>query len=1047
MKRIYLLILILSFPFALSAQQRTISGKVTDKVDGTSLPGVSVFFNTSAGRQPGVSTNTNGEYTLSIPTNATELVFVFVGMETITETISGRSIINVSMGSSQAALDEVIVIGYGTAVKSTLTGSISTISNKEIQTATHTSLAQKLQGKVTGLNIRQNSGQPGSFDNAINIRGFGTPMFVIDGIIRNDAGAFQRINPDDIENISVLKDASAAVYGIGAANGVIIVTTKQGNRNKTSFAYNTVSGITKPTDVPVMSTTAQYAQMRNDANIYGPGAGTPYYTRDELQKYLDGNLPGYTNINWYDATMKDHALQTQHNLSVNGGGEKVLYYVGMEYAKDGGLLKSNDMDYNRVNLRSNLTAELTKNLRARVLISGRFDKQSQPGDNFFNIFKTTRVTLPTERPFANDNPLYPGFVSSGFQTPTVLADRDLSGYTEVENRAIQTQAELRFAVPWVKNLFITGTGSFDTGNTMNKNLFKGFTTYTYTPATDTYNPLNQRADQNINSRIDVGNNYTIRLSADYKTTINQKHDISATVVAEQIKGWSRWQSARRYYGDFYTSDQIQFGGQSNLQNDGQDDVNSRISYISRLTYAFSQKYLLEGAFNYNGSYRYHPDSRFGFFPVVSAGWRASEEKFIKNKIPAITNLKIRGSYGVIGSDEGAPFQYLPGFTFGGVSSWEFSNNNLSNGLASPAITNTQLTWSTNHMADIGFDLTLWNGKLDIVADVYNRERKGLLARRNISLPNTFGGTLPQENLNSTRQAGIEFEVGHTHTVNEFKYNVRGNFNFSRSMTRYQERAPFQSQLDQWLNGEANRWGNRQEGYIVTGQFQNKEEVYQGPVYGGALGGVRELPGDYKYQDVNNDGIINVEDSRTPQSYGAIPMFNYGATLGAQWKGFDANMLFQGASGYTMRFNETYGEMMAFRGNLPAYFFDRWRQEDPYNMNSPWVAGEWPATRFNGDVGMLYAESSVWRRNSSFVRLKSVELGYTFNSGLLTKIGVQRLRVYGNAFNLMTWAKDPFMKQFDPERSNGAPSNNPNAPAQGYTYPLSKNYNFGLSVGF
>ena len=1047
MKRIYLLIMILTFPFALVAQQRSVSGKVTDKADGASLPGVSVFFNTSAGRQPGVSTNGNGEYTLSIPANATELVFVFVGMETLTEPITGRSTINVSLASSQSALDEVVVVGYGTAAKSTLTGSVSTISNKEIQTATHSSLAQKLQGKVTGLNIRQNSGQPGAFDNTINIRGFGTPMFVIDGIIRNDAGAFQRLNPDDIENISVLKDASAAVYGIGAANGVIIVTTKQGNRTKTSFAYNTVTGITKPTDVPVMATTAQYAQMRNDANIYGPGAGVPYYTKAELQKYLEGTLPGYTNVNWYDAVMKDQAIQTQHNLSVNGGSEKTLFYVGMEYAKDGGLLRSNDMDYNRVNLRSNLTADLTKNLRARVLISGRYDKQSQPGDNFFNIFKTTRVTLPTERPFANDNPLYPGFVSSGFQTPTVLADRDLSGYTEVENRAIQTQAELRYAVPGVKNLFVTGTGSFDTGNSMNKNLFKGFTTYTYTPATDVYNPLIQRADQNINTRTDVGNNYTLRLSADYKTTINQKHDISATVVAEQIKGWSRWQSARRYYGDFYTSDQIQFAGQSNLQNDGQDDVNSRISYISRLTYAFSQKYLIEGAFNYNGSYRYHPDRRFGFFPVVSAGWRASEEKFIKNKIPAITNLKIRGSYGVIGSDEGAPFQYLPGFTFGGVSSWEFSNNNLSNGLASPAITNSLLTWSTNHMADIGFDLNLWNGKLEIVADVYNRERKGLLARRNISLPNTFGGTLPEENLNSTRQAGIEFEVGHTHTVNEFRYNVRGNFNFSRSMTRYVERAPFQSQRDQWLNGEADRWGNRQTGYIVNGQFQSKEEVYQGPVYGGALGGTRELPGDYKYQDVNNDGIINDEDSRTPLYYGAIPMFNYGATLGAQWKGFDANMLFQGASGYTMRFNETYGEMMAFRGNLPAYFYDRWHQEDPYNMNSAWIPGEWPATRLNGDVGMLYAESSVWRRNSSFVRLKSVELGYTFNASLLTKIGVQRLRVYANAFNLFTWAKDPFMKQFDPERSNGAPANNPNQAAQGYTYPLSKNYNFGLSVGF
>ncbi|MBD3629124.1 SusC/RagA family TonB-linked outer membrane protein, partial [Cyclobacterium sp.] len=769
MKRIYAITLIFLFPLCLAAQDREIKGTVTDVADGSTLPGVNIIAISDGEQVGGTITDIDGNYSIGVSDNANQLTFVFIGMETVTEEIGSRTTINVALASNQEELDEFIVVGYGFAEKATLTGAVSSIENKEIQTATHSSLAQKLQGKVAGLNIRQNSGQPGSFDNSINIRGFGTPMFVIDGIIRNDPGAFQRINPDDIESISVLKDASAAVYGIGAANGVVIVTTKQGNRGKTSFTYNAVTGITRPTDVPQMASTAQYAQMRNDANIYGPGAGIPYYTQDELQKYLDGTLPGYTNVDWYDATMKDQAVQTQHNLSASGGGEKVLYYFGMEYVKDGGLLRSGDMDYNRVNLRSNITADLTKNLRARVMISGRYDKQSQPGDNFFNIFKTTRVTLPTERPFANDNPQYPGFVSSGFQTPTVLADRDLSGYTEVENRAIQTMAELRFAVPFVKDLFITGTGSFDTGNTMNKNLYKGFTTYTYTPATDTYNPLVQRADQNINARTDVGNTYTLRLSADYKTRIGPKHDISGTLVAEQIKGWSRWQFARRYYGDFYTSDQIRFAGQTNLQNDGQDNENSRISYIGRVNYGFSQKYLIEGAFNYNGSYRYHPDRRFGFFPVVSVGWRISEENFILNNFPAVNELKLRGSYGVIGSDEGAPFQYLPGFTFGGVSTWEFSNNNLTNGLASPAITNSLLTWSTNHLSDIGFDLTMWNGKLEVVADFYNRERKGQLARRNISLPNTFGGTLPEENLNSSRQVGFEFALGHTNTINDFPY--------------------------------------------------------------------------------------------------------------------------------------------------------------------------------------------------------------------------------------------------------------------------------------
>lgn len=1041
------ILLMIVLPLYVNAQSRVIQGKVTDAENGDVLPGASVIVNSDTGQEAGVITDVNGQYSIEVSAKAINIVFHFIGKTAVTEAIGNRSVIDVELASSGDNLEEIVVVGYSTATRQTLTGSVSTVSNKEIQTATHSSLAQKLQGKVAGLNIRQNSGQPGAFDNAINIRGFGTPMFVIDGIIRNDAGAFQRLNPEDIESISVLKDASAAVFGIGAANGVIIVTTKQGSRGKTAFTYNAVMGLTRPTDVPAMATTAQYAQMRNDAEIYGPGAGNPYYTQEEMQRFMEGRLPGYTNVNWYDAVMKDQATQMQHNLSASGGGEKSLYYVGMEYVKDNGLLKSNDMDYHRFNLRSNLTADLTDRLRLRVMLAGRYDKQTQPGDSFFNIYKTTFVTLPTERPFANDNPQYPGFVSSGFQNPVVLSDRGLSGYTEVENRAVQTQMELRLAVPYVENLFVTAMGSYDTGNTMSKNLYKGFTTYTYTPATETYNPLFQRADQNINARTDVGNTYTLRLSADYKKKIGQRHDIGVTMVAEQIKNWGRWQSARRFYGDFYTNDQIRFAGQTNLENGGEDYINSRISYIGRLTYAFSQKYLLEGAFNYNGSFRYHPDRRFGFFPVVSAGWRISEENFLKDNVPAITNLKLRGSFGVIGSDEGAPFQYLPGFTFGGRSTWEFTNGNLSNGLASPEITNNFLTWSTNHMANIGFEMTLWNGLADFVVDAYNRERRGLLARRNVSLPNTFGGTLPEENLNSNRVAGIEFELGHRHTINELRYSVRGNFNFNRFMNLYVERAPFQSQWDRWLHETSNRWDNRMTGYIVDGQFQSREEVFHGPVYGGSLGGIRELPGDYRYVDVNNDGIINGEDARTPLFFGGTPLFNYGATINLEWKGFDSNILFQGAGGYTMRFNEIFGEMFAFRGNLPEYFYDRWHQADPYEPSSPWVAGEWPAARFIGDVGMLYAESEVWRRNASFLRLKSVELGYTFNPNLLKAVGVERLRVYFNAFNLLTFTKDPFMKQFDPERSNGAPANNPNQSAQGYTYPLSKNYNLGLSLSF
>lgn len=1043
MRKLIYLWLTLLIPTIIFAQQRTITGKVTD-ASGAPLSGVSITVSGEADTRNGTTTDQTGSYTFRVANNVSDLVYSFIGKKTVTEPIQGRTVINISMTDGDDQMADVVVVGYGTKKKEALTGAISSITSKEIQTSTNPSLAQKLQGKVAGLNIRQNSGQPGSFDNNINIRGFGSPLYVIDGIIRNDAGAFQKINPADIESVTILKDASAAVYGIGAANGVIIVTTKQGTRGKPVFNYSAVVGITSPTSVPKMATAAQFAQLRSNADYYL--TGTPRYTKEELQKYLDGTLAGYTNVDWYDAVMKKTAIQNQHNLSVSGGNERVMYYVGVEYLKDGGLLKSGDMRYDRVNLRSNLTADLTSNLRAKIFLTGRYDKQMQPGENFFNIFKTTRVTSPLEHPYANDNPLYPGFVSSGFENPVILAERDLSGYTENEGRAIQSMMELRWSVPYVKNLSLAVTGAFDTDNPMSKNLFKGFNAYTYVPATNAYNAAFRR-DQAITTGFNNNNTYTLRASADYKITIADAHEISATAVAEQIKGWGRAESAKRYYGSFYTLDQIQFAPVDRTETGGSDYRNSRLSYIGRLSYGYKQKYFLDGAFNYQGSYRYNPNGgRWGLFPVLSAAWKISEEGFIKNNVDAITSLKIRGSYGILGTDQGDPWQYLPGILLGGNGNWEYSNGNVSNGLPSPVIVNPDITWSENRHTDIGIDVVLWNGLISLTADVYNRDNSRQLVRRNVALPNTFGGTLPEENLNSSRNRGIDIEFGHRGEFGDFRYSVTGIFNYNRVMTRHQERAPFQSQRDRWLNGNENRWGNRQTGYILAGQFQNQDEIWNGPVYGGSAGGIRELPGDFKYADVNGDGIINDDDARTPYAWGPTPLFNYGATLNAQYKGFDVNILFQGAGGYTMRFNEVYGEMFAFGGNLPQYFNDSWKQADIYTPKSAWMPGAWPVARANNNVGMLYAESEAWRRNSSYVRLKNVELGYTFNALVLQKLGIQTLRVYGNAFNLLTFAKDPFMEQFDPEKSNGSAAGDA-AASQGFTYPLSKNYNFGVSISF
>jgi len=1043
-KDLLLFLAVLAFPLCSIGQQRTITGKVTDAATNLPLEGVNISVAEPSGFRLITSTNSDGEFTISISDEIEELLFAYIGKKTVTEPITGKNSIQIALEDDQSELDEIVVVGYGTATKQTLTGAISSINSAEIQTATATSLAQKLQGKVAGLNIRQQSGQPGQFDNAIQIRGFGDPMYVIDGIIRNDAGAFQRLNPEDIESVSVLKDASAAIYGIGAANGVVIVTTKQGSASKTSFNYSVVTGIAAPTNRVRAANAAEFTTMLNEAALYSnPGRlSTPAFTKEELQKWQDGTLPGYTGTDWWDLTMKDFSTQTQHNLSANGGSEKVTYYVGLEYVKDNGMLKSNDIGYDRANLRANLTAKLTNSLRIRVNIAGMYDKAYAPGESYQQISRNTIVTLPIEYPFANGNPLYPAITNLGV-TPLTASQREMTGFNEDERRNLQTSLELKYEVPFVKNLVLTGTGSYDLNNFLNKNLRKGFYTYRYDADNDEYIRRFERPDQNIFNLADVVNTYMLRAAADYQITLGLKHDIKAMLVAEQYKGWNRMMNGRRFFGDFYTNDQLRFGLEANQTTYGEENVNSRISYIGRINYAFDQKYLIDAAFNYNGSFRYHPNNRFGFFPVVSGAWRVSEENFIKDNVPAVSELKLRASYGVLGTDAGItdPFQHIAGFTFGGNSFWEFTNGTQLSGLGSPAIVNTTMTWSTNHTTDIGFDLSLWGGLLDVTADVYSRERRGLVATRAVALPNTFGAALPQENLNSDRQAGFELVLGHRNTINGFSYQFSGNMNWARTMGRHEERAPFQSQRDRWLNSFENRWTNFQRGYQTDGQFTSFEEINSAPLQ--SFSSIRELPGDYRFKDMNNDGIINEEDAMLPYTFGTTPIFNYGMMINLGWKGFDATLLLQGASRYTVRYTETLAEWFWFSGGLPAYFMDRWHQEDPYDPNSQWIAGEWPAPRPNGTQTMqLQSESNLWRRNAAYMRLKNVEMGYTFKPELLQAIGVQRLRIYTNAFNLLTFTADPLVKNLDPEKTAG-----PGTATYGHNYPLTKNYNIGINVTF
>ena len=1021
------------------AQKSLVTGTVVDETN-MPLPGVSVSIK---GTTTGVETDFDGKFSINIPsTGEVILVFNYLGYATQEINAEGKSTINVSMAPSVDSLDEIVVVGYGTQKKASLTASVSVISNEEIQTTTNVSVAQKLTGKISGVQIRQQSGQPGDFDNNINIRGFGEPIYVIDGIRRGGSRDFQQLNADDIESISVLKDASASIYGLGAQNGVILVTTKKGKKNsKTTFNYNTVFSMVEPTDVPRMASAAEYVQMWNDTQLFIPGgSGVPFYSQEEVQNWIAGG-PGYESTDWDKLVLKNATSTVQHNFSASGGNEKTNYFMSFGYVEEDGLLKSNDMGYRRYNFRTNLSTELAKNLRGSVLISGRWDKRWEPGSNFFNIFKGTRVALPTESVYANNNPDYLGVISGTVLNPVALMERNITGYNDRYTRQLTSQLSLEYDVPFIDGLSLKFVAAYDGENYQSKSLSPPFNLYSYDEINDEYVPQRQRDG---NASISNGNANSDALSyqtyINYNKTFNEDHDVSANFIIEKNSYFQRRSDIRRLYATFFTKDQLRFADVVGQTSDGIEVETADFSYIGKVNYAYKGKYLLEGIGRYNGSYRYSDENKYDLFLAGSVGWRISEEAFLKD-VDWLSNLKLRASYGFVGEPEGTPFQYVLGYQIGSGGSYEFEDGVLTEGISTPPIANPNLGWVKNSTINLAVDLGLFQNRFNLTAEYYERLRDGIPARPSVALPNTFGAQLAQENLNSDITKGFEFSFTYRDRIGEdFSYDISANFNHARTLRNYREgNGPFTNSMSEWRNQQNGRWNDIVWGYNYIGQFQTVDEIRNASIQSGDSNMLRELPGDFRYEDWNEDGVVDGQDVQ-PLFFGGSPKMFYGFTLNMSYKGFYMNMLLQGAANYTVRFREVYAEMFAFRGNTPAFFFDRWRKEDPYDVNSEWIPGRWPASRTIGDVGAMYNESSVWRRDASYLRMKSLEFGYNLkNEGLEKTLGITNLRFYVSGFNLFTWADD-FVKPFDPEKVEGAFS-------AGLNYPVTKTYNFGVNVNF
>jgi len=1011
---------------------KTVTGVVTDS-KGFPVPGA--FVAIVGNNTTGAMTDSDGKFTIKAPEGAT-LSVQCMGYVTYEVAVSRATNLNIRLQDDLQSLEESVVVGYGTQRKSNLTAAISTINSKSIAATTNSDVGLQLQGRVSGLNIRSNTGEPGSFDRNINVRGLGTPLFIIDGIQRTSTD-FNRLNSEDIESISVLKDASAAIYGLNASNGVVIVTTHKGHDGKTRFQFNANVGFSSPTDQVKMANAYEYWVMRNRAAINKEGIEA--ISPDELAMWKAGG-EGYESTDWYGEVMKKSTLRQEYSITADGGNDKVRYYFNVNHINDDGMLKSGDLYYKKISFRSNVTAQLLRDLEARVAVSAYTDKKTAPYSGFFNIWRGTVTMLPYQPVYANNTPPYLNDLRDGqSNNPVGLMYEDNVGYNRSTNTALNTNFELSWKPYFAPGLELKGVVAYDRLFNHGKSLRNNWKMWNYDAASDTYTASDYQ------SQIQMGSSYhnyqyvTTQWMANYNKTFAEAHNFGASLIFETRSSAQDWDGISKYF-DFYANDQLDFTSDDKAVSTGNESKTRNLSFIGRVNYDYKGRYLLEAVVRRDGSYRYHPDVRWGTFPVVSAGWRVSEEPFMKN-IGWLSNLKLRASYGVVGQDEGAAFQYLAAFKSTGGGWWEFSDGKILEGVATPALVNEKLSWTKNKLADLGIDLGFLDNRLSITFDVFRRNRTGLLAYRNASLPNTYGASFPQENLNSNRTQGIEISASWQDRIGEFFYSISGNYTFARTMNRYVERGDYISQWNEYRNGGDYRWSGLTWLFKADGQFKNEEEILNYPVYSTTLGNKYMLPGDWKIEDTNGDGVIDGDDVRPiGLQNGGTPLMNYGLTLSGQWKGLDFNILFQGAALFNTYHSLSYTIPFWENGNIPSYYMDSWHHADEYDPTSAWVPGEFPAIREGANKG--YNESFESTQNyldCSYLRLKNIEIGYTINQPFIRKAGLQSVRVFVSGHNLLTFC-NKYVKAYDPETIAGSANT-------GWVYPLMRTFNVGVNVNF
>lgn len=1031
--------------------QSQVSGVVTSST-GQPLIGVSVLVKGSS-PQLATSTDLEGRYSLQVPSGAV-LRYTFVGYRTLEEQVGNRSRVDVQLEADDSTLDEVVVVGYGTQKKVTLTGAVSGVKGTEMRATKNENPQNMLTGRIAGVRVWQRSAEPGNYAANFDIRGMGAPLVIIDGVPRS-IDDFQRLNPNDIEDISVLKDASASIYGVRSANGVMLVTTRKGREGAVSVGYNGSFTFQKPSNMPFLADAFEAMTLYNEKSMNNINGGSIIYTEEDFEAFRNGSR---RSSDWTSLIFSNVSPQTSHDLSISGGSAKTQYYIGAGYASQEGFFKTGDLNYNKMNLRTNITTEIVNGLKFDINLAGMADQQNNPYSSSVDIIRNYWRQGMLFPAYADPEGTMLNYEGLDLEQNTVaMIDSDISGYRKYKKKTFQSSASLNYDFGTLSESLQGFTAkallSYDYRTDNNSIFRKEYDQYAFDPITNSYLQKTYELSSPNRMRREFYEKQQIlsQVTLNYDRLFAEKHQVGVVLG---------WETQKNDGDNFYALKNLAFPadklflGMEDGRMTGMSDALSdyyeeaKQAALGRVNYDYKGRYIAEFQFRYDGSSRFIKGNQWGFFPSGSAAWRISEEPFFQaiEALNFVDQFKIRASYGVLGNDldvnnnwdfgwiggyeypatsenseNGYYNHYVPGYVFG---------NQFITTLSRKAFANPNITWFESKTFNVGVDMEAWNGKFGFTLDYFDRRRSGLFQRRTSTFPTVIGAMAPLENVDSDQHVGLELELRHRNQIGDFGYSIKTIATITRNKYLFgAEKGPWKNSYDRWRNDNLNnRYQGIQFGYESDGRFMDWNDIRTYPIYT-----ERDiLPGDYKYIDWNGDGEISGLDEH-PFAFDQTPWVNFSANLQANYKNIDLAMLFQGSALGSMEYKEPlYSIWGTNGGGTLTQYLDRWHPvdptADPYDPSIAWEQGHYAFT------GRYPETNSEFNRvSTSYLRLKSLELGYTLPT--FNKHPNMRLRVFANTYNLFTITAVKFV---DPEHPDDD---------LGRMYPLNKTYTMGVSMTF